>query len=220
MASIFRNESRRSVGSRPLRWNTYLLRLVAAIAGLLVLGCAAWAIDDEIDEHRAVSALREGGHIVFFRHAERFKGAKERLSEHSTPAEFADCSRQRNLTPEGREQARLLGEYFRELDIPVGQVISNAQCRTRDTALLAFGKTRLEPGFYNQEFLRGLLAAPPQAGTNTILVGNDYPFDQLTGIDLARAEAAIIRPDGKGGYDVVARLDFDDWTEEAEPGWW
>lgn len=204
-------------------WTRATYRLLAGCAGVLALGCGAWAIDNELDEAHAIRSLQKGGYVVYLRHADRYKGPKEALNQYSSPAEFADCSVQRNLTPKGREQAQSLGRYFRELAIPVDRIIANAQCRTRDTAFLAFGQVedlQLDPRVYDPGFVRQILATPPAAATNTIVVGNDFQFIKLTGIQLGRADAVVVQPDGKGSFTILAKLELDDWQEAAEPGWW
>lgn len=196
------------------------MRLSGALLGLLALGCAAWAVDDELDEQRAITELQMGGHIVYLRHADRLRGPREGLTQWSSAAAFADCQKQRNLTAEGQEQARALGEYWRKLDIPVGRVVATALCRTRDTAILAFGRTELDPRLYDLDFLRRQLLQPPTDGTNTVIVGSDYSMRELAGIDLGFTEAVLLGNDGAGNLKVVARLDLDDWEDAAATGWW
>ena len=52
------------------------------------------------------------------------------------PANFqlGDCSTQRNLSEEGRAQARRTGAAFKEQTVAVQQVLSSEWCRSRDTA--------------------------------------------------------------------------------------
>ncbi len=204
----------------PRPWWVGGVRLAGSVAVLLALGCAAMAIDAEIDEAHAIAELQKGGHVVYLRHAARFSGPRDNLDRWSSAAQFADCRGQRNLTPEGREQAREFGVYWRALRIPVERVIANAQCRTRDTAILAFGTTQVDPRLFDVNFLRSLAQEPVPAGTNTVIVGSDSQLRELTGVDLGYAEAALLKPDGKGGIAVVARLDLDDWADAAEPSWW
>lgn len=204
----------------PNPWWIGCVRLVAGFVTLVALGCAAMAIDAELDEAHAIAELQKGGHVVYLRHAARFRGPRDNLDRWSSAAQFADCRGQRNLTPEGREQARELGAYWRALRIPVERVIANAQCRTRDTAILAFGTTQVDPRLFDVEFLRALVQEPVPAGTNTVIVASDAQLRELTGVDLGYAEAALLKPDGKGGVAVVARLDLADWADAAEPGWW
>jgi len=186
------------------------------IVGLVVvagLGFGTAYAVNEYREHWAIVALQRGNQVIYMRHADRFAGPKENLSAASTPHEYLDCSTQRNLTPKGREQARELGRLWRALNIPVGKVYANAQCRTRDTAELAFGKAEVDPRIFDIAFVRALLLQTPTDGTNTILVGNDYQLHELTGLDLGKGEAALIAPDGRGGIKVVTVLELDDWPD-------
>jgi hypothetical protein len=204
----------------PNPWWLGAVRLTGGLAGLLALGCAAIAIESELDEAHAIAELQQGGHVVYLRHAARFGGPRDKLDRWSSAAQFADCRSQRNLTPQGQEQAREIGAYWRALRIPVQRVIASAQCRTRDTAILAFGTTAVDPRLFDVNFVRQLTQEPVPPGTNTVIVGSDFQLRYLTGIDLDYAEAALLKPDGKGGITVVARLDLDDWADAAEPGWW
>ncbi|MDY0871091.1 histidine phosphatase family protein [Dongia rigui] len=204
----------------PNPWWLGALRLAGGLVALLALGCAAMAIEDELDEAHAIAELQRGGNVVYLRHAARFAGPREKLDRWSSAAQFADCRRQRNLTPEGQVQAREIGAYWRMLRIPVQRVIANAPCRTRDTAILAFGAAEVDPRLFDVDFLRQLTLQPVPAGTNTVIVGSDSQLRDLTGVDLGFAEVALLKPDGKGGVTVVARLDVDDWADAAEPGWW
>lgn len=178
------------------------------------------AIDAELDEARAIAELQKGGHVVYLRHAARFSGPRDNLDRWSSAAQFADCRNQRNLTPRGQEQARELGAYWRQLKIPVERVIASAQCRTRDTAILAFGAAQVDARLFDVDFLRLLAQEPVPAGTNTVIVGSDFQLRELTGVDLGYAEAALLKPDGKGGVTVAARLELDDWEDAAVPSWW
>src|SRR5262245_18305664 len=71
--------------------------------------------------------LLAGGHVIFFRHA-----ATPDYQEPS-PIDFARCDAQRNLNALGRGQAFTIGEAFRELGIPVGEVRSSPFCRCMET---------------------------------------------------------------------------------------
>jgi hypothetical protein len=189
-------------------------------AAFLMLACAAWAVETELDEAHAVEALRKGGQIVYMRHTERFRGLpKDGLTRFSTPAEYSDCSRQRNLTPRGIAQAKALGADMRRLGVKVGRVIANIQCRTRDTAILAFGHAELDAGLFDLAHVEALLRQDP-GGANIVLVGNDYQLKALTGVELDVGEMALIEPRAQGGFTVTARLELGDWEEAASPGWW
>ena len=126
--------------------------------------------------------------------------------------DLEDCSSQRNLNDVGRQQARELGRAFRALEIPVGEVRSSEYCRTRETAELAFGRAALEPdltGFPNDDApeyaarvrrTKELLATPPDAGENTVLVAHIKNIEASAGISIEEGELAVFEPLGGTGY--------------------
>jgi streptogramin lyase len=164
--------------------------------------------------------LRRGGYVLAFRHA------ATDFAMTDTTRDLSDCSRQRNLTAEGRRQARSIGRAFRRLEISVGRVLASPFCRTRETATLAFGRTVPSRALLSAEFfegepagerqperLRQLLARPPRRATNTILVSHNFAIDDATGESLAEGEAVIAMPGGGGrGFEVVARLKAGEWA--------
>lgn len=169
-----------------------------------------------------LSALRGGGFIIYFRHADTdFRQQEVR------PVNLADCTKQRNLTDRGRDHARAIGAAIRALAIPVGPVLASPLCRTVETAELAFGTAERadavrEPGGAAagspERFsaLRMLLSTIPPAGTNEVVVGHAYPFYALVGGQyLDEGEAAVVRPLGPG-FEVVARVGLKEWRELAQ----
>ncbi len=59
-----------------------------------------------------------------------------------------DCSSQRNLSDQGRAQARRIGEALRARQLPVGALWHSQWCRTRETAeLLGLAAPQPEPLF-------------------------------------------------------------------------
>jgi hypothetical protein len=106
-------------------------RFLTLASGAMLAACAPDAPEDP------QAALRSGGHVIYLRHA--------RSVMHAEPAirDLADCAWQRNLSEEGRAQAAELGERVRSLGLPVGEVLSSAFCRCRDTvSRSAKGKSR------------------------------------------------------------------------------
>ena len=76
--------------------------------------------------------LKKGGKIIFIRHAYAPGGGD--------PENFDinNCDTQRNLSDEGRDQAKEIGNFFKENDIPIFKVFSSEWCRCKETAELAF----------------------------------------------------------------------------------
>ncbi|HEY4163865.1 MAG TPA: hypothetical protein VGM59_12445, partial [Dongiaceae bacterium] len=148
------------------------------VIGIVLLGCIGigggtpWAFS-EIKEAQIETALQGGGYVVYLRHADRNAGSREKLGAQSSLADFSHCETQRNLTTAGRNEAAEIGRSLQSFSIPVGTVIALPLCRTRDTAMLAFGHAALDPRLYDPDFVAKLLATIPSAGTNTVLVDTE-----------------------------------------------
>ena len=95
--------------------------------------------------------LKKGGNLIFIRHAYAPGGGD--------PDNFdiKDCSTQRNLNDEGREQSKKIGVFFKENDIPISLVISSEWCRCKETANIAFKNFETKNflnSFYSKQFAK------------------------------------------------------------------
>ena len=128
-----------------------------------------------------------------------------------------DCTTQRNLSAEGREQATRLGARLSARGVQIGRVLSSRWCRALETARLAFGD-RVEPepalnSLYGArelqqsqtEIVRGLIAAWRGRGGNLVLVTHQVNATALTGLSLSEGEVLVLAPKERG-FDVVGRL--------------
>ena len=79
-----------------------------------------------------INQLEGGGKLLFIRHAY--------APGNGDPNNFNlnDCSTQRNLNEEGREQAKYIGEFFKKNNIEIDKVLSSEWCRCKETAKIAF----------------------------------------------------------------------------------
>ncbi len=109
--------------------------LVAALALTLAAGASAAAGPD------LTRSLRSGGLVVVLRHA-----ATDFSKPDQDPVVVADCATQRNLSAQGRADARAIGRGVRRLGLRIGKVLSSPFCRTLETARLAFGRATVQPG--------------------------------------------------------------------------
>jgi hypothetical protein len=164
-----------------------------------------------------VRALRAGGFTLYFRHT-----ATDFSQSDAAMKGYGECALQRNLSDEGRRQARQVGEAIRALRLPVGEVIASPFCRTMETGRLMFG--RAEPSTVvrgyegtnaaNADYgpLVALLASPPRAGTLRMITSHGNPFRAIAGPPhLQEGEAAVLRPAG-ADFVVVARIRREDWA--------
>ncbi|MBK9572448.1 MAG: histidine phosphatase family protein [Rhodoferax sp.] len=167
----------------------------------LGLTCLFWA-------HTAASADRgwasvSGGTVVLFRHALAPGGGD--------PSGYTlnDCSTQRNLSSEGRDQARRIGAEFRQRRIAVGAVWSSQWCRTRDTADLAFPGLRTDQPIFNSFFNESEAAADRTRAAQQLLsswrgpgvlvvVTHQVNITALTGVMPSSGEGVVVRPSANG----------------------
>ena len=166
---------------------------------------------------RLLGRLRAGGNVLVFRHAATDSGM-------DMTSDLSDCSRQRNLSAEGRRESRTIGRAFRRLEIPVGQVLASPFCRTRDTARLAFGRLRASRALLSPEFfaetgagrrrgLRRLLSVRPRGGSNTVLVTHASAIYDATGLEPDEGDVVITRPRrGARGFRIVSTIRAGEWV--------
>lgn len=207
--------------------------LLAGLTALLWLAgaCAAAPDAGTPDSGNAksgaalVSALRQGGLVIYFRHADTGPAYQEQ------GVDLMRCDTQRNLNDKGRVEAEQIGGQFRRLGIPIGEVLSSEFCRCRETAELAFERYTIEASLTGVSRsseaaprrdlatagLKKLLATVPGPATNTVLVSHGFNLWDAEGFHLGtQGEAAIFLPDGRGGYVLVARLTPEQWGQLPE----
>jgi len=145
--------------------------------------------------------LRGDGHVALIRHSVAPGGAGD-------PAGFRldDCKTQRNLSDQGRADARALGERFRSQQVKVGKIFSSQWCRCRQTAeLMNIGPVEDAPTFNNAFVLsaeRDTLTAGARAtigawrGPGTlVVVTHGQNVQALLGINPGEGEVIVVAPD-------------------------
>ena len=98
-----------------------------------------------------INQLEEGGKLIFIRHAYA-PGSGD-------PNNFNlnDCSTQRNLSEEGKKQAKSIGEFFIKNEIKIDKVLSSEWCRCKETAKIAFKNFSTNSflnSFYSSKFAK------------------------------------------------------------------
>jgi len=61
------------------------------------------------------------------------------------------------------------------------------------------------------EMMKTLLATAPEAGTNTVLITHFPNIKAMLGIQINFGDAAIVKPDGRGGIAVVGKILSREW---------
>ncbi len=212
-------------------WLTLAMPAAAQPLGAPMAGGATPRLQPETAESpagaRLVAALRAGGLVIFFRHADTSGEPCD------SSYRIGDRAGQRNISARGREQARRIGQRLRALGIIVQQpVLAGPVFRARDTAEEAFGAAAVEvvEGLLADDYAgarlaavlaehRRLFATPPrQAGFNVVLVGHRTPAimvvgPALGGRALPEGGAVVLRPLGQG-FEALGVLDL------APVPWW
>jgi hypothetical protein len=203
---------------------------VRALLALLVVaaffaGAHAQTVEParELAGPALLAELRAGGYIIYFRHTSTDFGQND-----DQMTGYEDCTKQRNLTDGGRDEARAVGEAFRDLRIPVGDVLASPFCRTIETARLMFGRAQASPAVRGgppsaeggrYDALRQLLSKRVPPGANLAIASHGNPFRAVAGGPyLAEGEAAVIEPLDERGFRIVARVTKHQWRSLAARG--
>ena len=172
-----------------------------------------------------VRELKKGGYIIYFRHGLTSETGEKDVAD----ANLDDCTRQRNLSDEGQRQTKNIGQAFRQLEIPIGQVYSSPYCRCVDTARNLFGKVEKTRALHFAIHLRNaeratvtsqlldLLGTPPGPGTNTAMVSHTANLQEAVGVwPKPEGVAHVFKPGKNGQFTYVGTMPPDAWIEEAK----
>jgi len=198
---------------------------VAAVAAMVWLLSAAEQSASAQAEW--INAVRQGGYVIVFRH-----GATHQDQADTDPLNPKNVAQQRHLNDAGRAKAKEIGEAFRKLKIPVGQVQSSVFNRAVETGTLmglgevtstvdlAEGGLVVTPIENNRraQALRKLAATVPPAGTNIVVVTHKPNILDAFGkdwFDVREGEASVFQPGG-GGYKLIVRVQADEWSKLAQ----
>ena len=202
--------------------------MTRAVVYLVALATAGIACAEPPTRSEVVPALQKGGYVLFIRHP---KTDPEQAD--TDPLHLDNVKAQRQLTDEGRKQAKALGEAFRALKVPVGKVISSKFYRAQEAAkLLDVGEVTssidvTEGGLVvsprenerRAKALRELLATAPAEGKNVVIVSHKPNLQDAAGKefgDLAEGEVVVFQPLGDGKFKAVARVPLETWSKWAK----
>ena len=197
-----------------------------ALIPFIILAAAVVATADPPGD--LLPELKKGGYVMFMRHPRTNPDQAD-----TDPLNLDNIKAQRQLSDDGRKQARALGECFRALQIPVEKVISSKFQRAQEGAkLLAVGEVTAsvdvsEGGLVvstreNQrraKALRQLLSTPPAKGKNLVVVSHKPNLQDAAGKefgDIDECEVVVFRPLGGGKFKAVARVGSEAWSQWAK----
>ena len=176
-----------------------------------------------------VSALRQGGYILYFRHAATDWSQHDRVEKEG---DWWSCNQNemRQLSESGHEISRRIGAAIRDLAIPIGSIYASEYCRARETAKqFRLGKVIASSEIMNMraaaflggqeiviERARKALKTKPPPSTNIIWVAHGNIVRAATGEYPGEAGCIIFKSLSDGTLQVVSRLDPMDWIALAQ----
>ncbi len=185
------------------------MRFLLLVGIVTILGPAFGAWQDDLSR-----VMHGGDHVLLVRHAYA-PGTGD-------PAGFrpGNCATQRNLSDEGREQARAMGDWLRESGIGRARVYSSEWCRCVETAVL-MDLGRVTPlaalnSFFQRpeereptvEALKDFLATQPAKAGPLVLVTHQVTITALTGEFMESGKGVLVRLDTNGVVTAVRPVDF------------
>lgn len=194
----------------------------ALIAFLLIFFCnmsKIYAYDSQkikLDSN-IINGLQSGRYVILLRHA--------LAPGFGDPNTFNvnDCSTQRNLSEQGRQQAQRIGKLLKDKGIQQAAVYSSQWCRCLETArLLDFGEVSELPilnSFFQrterkaqqtQDLKKWLIDNKPnnnQPELPAILVTHQVNITALTDVFPSSGELVIIHIDQSGSVNVITQLE-------------
>jgi phosphohistidine phosphatase SixA len=183
-----------------------------------------------------VQQLRGGGYLLYFRHGNRQKWDSVIAFDIHELATATDGSTRSYrdavcLSPQGREEAAMIGEVLRLAEIPVGRVLASPLCRSRETAQLAFGRidathmalvhtpvvNRDNAAAFKDGLRRVLAETAILPGTNTVITAHENTIinhadlfatgrEWLVGGLVQEGGLYVLRRDADGTLHVVHRF--------------
>jgi phosphohistidine phosphatase SixA len=129
----------------------------------------------------------------------------------------SDCSTQRNLNEEGRQDARDVGQWLMRQEVKILRVESSRWCRAKETAqLLNVGKVRLNRNLDSLFEDESDWATHPQTMNIKkrildhrnkrgllVFVGHFVNFQAAAGVSLDSGEGALVRANAQGEIKVI-----------------
>jgi len=127
-----------------------------------------------------------------------------------------DCSTQRNLNDEGRQDAREIGQWLKRREVRIFRVESSRWCRAKETAeLLGVGRVRLNKNldslFEDEDALndpqtaniRKRIVSHRNTSGLLVFVGHFVNFSVAVGVGLESGEGVLVRANAQGQIKVM-----------------
>ncbi|MDP2504241.1 histidine phosphatase family protein [Oceanobacter sp. 3_MG-2023] len=184
-----------------------------AILVLVLLFCLPLKLQAEpsLSPDQLWQQLQQPGYLLMMRSA--------RAPGFGDPANFdlTDCSTQRNLSNEGKDHARRIGDALRQHHITDVQLYSSHWCRTQETArLLDLGTPTPLAALDKRPHSHDAQSSQPDAleqwiqqqplTTPVLLVTHQANITAMTGIHTRSGDLVVIRKNSNGSLVVAGKL--------------
>jgi hypothetical protein len=166
----------------------------------------------QADQDLLIRQLKAGGHILMIRHAYApGSGDPDNF-------EIGDCSTQRNLNNQGREQARMIGVWLRDRGIERARIYSSQWCRCLETArLMDLGPVSELPSlnsFFsrpqdrepNLAALRDFISQQDPDGELIIMITHFVTISAVSGEGVSSGDGVVLRLQKDALPEFVGRL--------------
>jgi phosphohistidine phosphatase SixA len=180
-----------------------------------------------VDMQALAAAMKQGGYVIVLRH-----GATNRDQADTDPLNFDNIGKQRLLSEQGKRVAIQVGDAFKKLGIPLGNVYTSKFNRAVETGKLISGSDVTSTADVTEgglvvtpiendrraEVLQKMAGTVPEAGKNTLIVTHKPNITDAFGkewFDVKEGEASIFKPDGSGKVVLVARVQAVDWIKAS-----
>lgn len=185
---------------------------LAAVAALAFMLAGSFAAADGSDGAGDYD-LTAGGTIIMLRHSTAPGTGDPRGFD------LDDITTQRNLSDQGRAQAKDLGAHLRNAGLGTAPVFSSAWWRCLETAeLLGLGEPEVFGGlnsFFGRpsardeilQELRSFFESLPTDGDPVVLVTHQVNITAVTGAVPASGCGVVLRANGTGSPDVIATIE-------------
>jgi phosphohistidine phosphatase SixA len=194
--------------------------MMGLVVGALI---ASGASAQQLAGMALAGALRGGGYVLVMRHASSPREAPSRETANPDNTKL-----ERQLDETGRTGARSMGNAFRALKIPVGDLFTSPTYRAQETVRLAQFPNPvpvIELGDGGQS-MQGISEAQAawlkQKASTAVRAGNTIVVTHLPNLtrafpdwggSVADGETVVLRPDGSGGAAVVGRIRIEEWAQ-------
>ena len=208
------------MNNRFFRWARCAIISIFFVSALPLSTQAAAPVNSS-DIQTLVQKLQKGGYVIYIRHA-----ATDHDKVDQDGTNLKDCATQRNLSENGRQQAREIGTAIAALNILIGKVTSSPYCRCIDTATLAFGKAEVSPDLAFSitkdeddtkrlgKSLQRMLATAPAANTNNVIVAHTSNLKTAAGIwPKPEGVVVIFEPLEDQRFFYIGKIGPDEWGQ-------